>query len=35
MESQPILVKDLVVVVRTSGLAGAFLTCRIGGEGDP
>ena len=25
---------DLVVVVRTSGLAGAFLTCRVGGGRD-
>ena len=26
---------DLVVVVRTSGLAGAFLTCRTEGGGIP
>ena len=35
MESQPILVKDLMVVVRTSGLAGAFLTCITIGGGFP
>ena len=34
MESQPILVKDLVVVARTSGLAGVFLTCITGGGRD-
>ena len=35
MESQPILVKDLMVVVRTSGLAGVFLTCITIGGGFP
>ena len=33
VEGRPILVKDLVVVVRTSGLAGVFLTCRTEGGG--
>ena len=33
VEGRPMLVcvKDLVVVVRTSGFAGAFRTCRTGG----
>ena len=35
VEGQPILVKDFVVVVRTSGLAGAFLTCITIGGGFP